>query len=443
MRLPDEDVPKIPAPAALVDSHGTILEGAFTPEWRGPGPSTIAYRMGTGRLLVGSADADPNTDQVITDLLDAIERAARRLPDQKACLARILGAGLAAASGRPITATGTLTEVLEYTKLGVTARAGKDVDLSFAGSWNDHPIEGPHALALALIQLVVNLKEHKQATEVTITASYGPTFTLSCPTDPAGSRSTVVTTSRSSGQRERWGAAYVRHIADALGGSVTSPRYPTPTRCEISLGFGTSRLALPLAVTDGVTITDDTPTWSEETGLSHGSSLTPYLTELVVDARKSPGAIISKYPFEARATGTNVWLAKPPNDGADIAREVVNGLAHERALWYGCEPEKTEVYALSWILSRTLGTSWPSENNLRFHLKFTEVCTALNLPLLDPQLDSMTLPDPSITAYLLSRLGGSLVETGSAVFLEVPAQSREHHLARLLGTDGRIPLITA
>ena len=429
MRLLPADVAKIPAAAALRASDGTIV--AHTPEWRGPGPGTLSYRMGTATVAIASDRMNPDADYVIGELLNTLRRGGDRIDARGRRRAQMLAASLEVAAGRPVTSTGTLADVLEATRIGVSARCDAHVDME--GEWDSTQVRGSDALAVALVQLVKNLEDHDHATQVHLAVSFGPTFTLRCLIVQSPRERPQVTTSRSAVERERWGAAYCRHIADALGGVISQPLTPTAATREITLALGTSRLALPLAVFKEATVSACTEAWTEETGSREAQPAPDRLLPVLQAARDLPGQIVSAYPWRARSTGSEIWAMEVINDEEDIIREVVNGLYHERALWAGVDPEATEVFALSSILATQIGGSWRPNSPITFGEQFPRACEALGLGVAPYDEDALSFPDARIAAYLLRTLGGELVAIGTSIALRTA--NRDHPLARMLQVD--------
>jgi len=113
------------------------------------------------------------------------------------------------------------------------------------------------------------------------------------------------------------------------------------------------------------------------------------------------------------------------NEGTDRIREVVNGLAHEVALWAGAqEPERTQGYALSWILSRALGGEWEPILPEAWAKRFPDACGVLGIPVPAWPAGHDRMPDAHIAAFLLAELGGRLESSGSDVLLLHPTNER-------------------
>src|SRR6202011_675974 len=100
-------------------------------------------------------------------------------------------------------------------------------------------------IALALVQLAVNARQHEEAERVFLRVGPGPTFSVEWP--GATRMAAAVSSHRHALRRERWGWGYVRMVADALGGAAVPPGAAGHGLTGACLGLGSPRLGLPLA----------------------------------------------------------------------------------------------------------------------------------------------------------------------------------------------------
>jgi hypothetical protein len=92
------EITELPLAAALADTLGDVI--ARTPEWDGPGPGAVSYPVRSVRLVVRTQPASALCDQLLTLLLDSIDRAARSLSGTQAQRVRMLGCSLRLVAGR-------------------------------------------------------------------------------------------------------------------------------------------------------------------------------------------------------------------------------------------------------------------------------------------------------------------------------------------------------
>src|SRR5207248_780201 len=105
-----------------------------------------------------------------------------------------------------------------------------------------------------------------------------------------------------------------------------------------------------------------TRAWDEETGIHPGkeASSDMHIESAARAAAAAPGTIVVTDRWWARATRKLIWIAVPPDDIVDRARDVLQGIVHERALWDGVpEPSQSQVFALASLLDAMLGTALP------------------------------------------------------------------------------------
>ena len=429
MRLEPGEVPRLPLPAALVDRDGGAV--ALTPEWPGPGPGTISYHTGHGHLLVGPDVPTPHLDVLVSDLLDELCAVAGNLPHEAALRARLLVAGLELVAGRPPEAAGAgpAAEVIELALAGIRART-QDLPVRVAGPLPEVTAPAPAAVALALVQLAVNAREHERAPHVVLGVARGPTFRVEW---PAGAGPPARIRSHRHGlRRERWGWGYVQMVADALGG-VALPPGPTAAGLEgACLGLGSERLALPLALVREGRVVRATEAWGLDDGMpTAGQSAGPTLARLVELAEGRPGSIAYLDLYRARTAGGGTWAALAPESGASRAADVLRGLQHERALLDAPEPHATRIQALATLLGTALGAPWPSPPPGLYRELLVAACAALGVAQPAP-VDVLAPPEPRVVAFLLSRLGGRIVQRGEDVYLLAPPSAAADPLLRAL-----------
>lgn len=104
-----------------------------------------------------------------------------------------------------------------------------------------------------------------------------------------------------------------------------------------------NRLSLPLALVRDGTVHKATRTWDEETALLPGRALPPTAraAQCVAAAAATPGSIVRVDGWCARTGRSGTWVAIPPDAVVERARDGLDGMVHERALWDG---EGDELY---------------------------------------------------------------------------------------------------
>src|SRR5262249_1779197 len=150
--------------------------------------------------------------------------------------------------------------------------------------------------------------------------------------------------------RQRWGLGFARIAADTLGGAVTAPYDSGGGTGTASFEVGLGRLALPVAGLRGRHVLRAARSWDEETGLTPGSEapLGSRVAWLRDAAMRTPGRIVSRDGWQARAGRALLWMAIPPDDVTERARDVIAGLVHERALTDQlAEPDRSRISALA------------------------------------------------------------------------------------------------
>lgn len=431
MRLDPSEVPGLPLPAALLAGDGGTI--AATPEWAGRCPGTLTYRAGAGNLLVAPDAPTPGLDALMGLLLDELGAAAAALHGDAALQAAVLAAGLALVGGRPAAAEppGTAEQVMALTAAAVRART-QDLVVQVVGPLPAGPVPAPAAIALALVQLAVNARQHEEAGRVLLRAGPGPTFSVEWP-DTARPRG-AVRPHRHALRRERWGWGYVRMVADALGGVALPPGPAGDGLTGACLGLGSARLGLPLACVRDGRVERATQAWEEEPGLPAPSEpVAGDLAVLVAAASREPGLIAFRGLHRARLRGERTWTVLAPESGSSRARDLLRGLHHERALWSAPEPHATRVSGLTTLLEVAMGEPWPSAPPGLYREGMAAACAALGIAAPEP-LDVLAPPDPRAAALLLAEAGGRLERRGDDAWLA--GADPASPLLRALGATG-------
>lgn len=424
MNLTAAEAAELPLAAAL--HHGDDLL-ATTPEWRGAGAGAVRYRAHHAVLTVDAADAGPACAELVARLLEALGRAADAAPHRMALRLRMLAAGCALVGGRAAGAAGPASEVLELACAGIAARTALRVSLRDGGG---DPVEDAAATALALVQLAANAERHEGATEVELAAS-GTTFSVSWNGIAAPAQ---VRTSRQRGDREGWGLGYARVAADSLGGAVYLPDAGCGRRTAV-LELGVRRLALPLALVSGNEVQRATTAWDEETGLVPGTAVAPEsrAARCVAAASRSSGGVVAVEGWTARRCARGTWLAIPPDGAADRARDVLQALVHERALWEGVTPPSAlRIVTLAAVLARALGSEMPRVPGSVWNRRAPEVAAVLGLRLPVPRCTGVAVMDPRVALVLAADLGEGLDADGDDLVLRVRPECRDDALVRVL-----------
>ncbi|MHB8508428.1 MAG: hypothetical protein ACYDGR_07245 [Candidatus Dormibacteria bacterium] len=439
MRITQSEAPNLPAAAALVDNTGAVV--AATKEWPQDAvdsAATTAYRMGSGAVLIAGAESMPHSGWVLEQLVAAIRGAAARMDEDQAMAAELYATGLEVTTGRRITEVGSLSSILELLRIGV-ARRTRLAALTPLGLWDESPVVGASAIALALVQLAVNAEAHGQAHRLAIEVEGGPTFiaTWEDPTATGEPDGPTIKTSRSRLLRERFGMAYVRQVCDALGGVVSNPSSPRPGIRQVVLSFGTARLALPLAQAIDGRIQMSTKAWVEETRIRDQDEVAGWLAELQDLAQSRQGEIVERNLFTARAVEAQTWFMLPPHGDSGRVGDALQELIHEKPLWRETEPESTKIHALSAILDRMLGLEWHNgASPATFAEIFPARCRDLGVAP-SVAIHGYRFPDPRIAAYLLAEVGETVTDAGGSPAVVVRADRRGHPLVEALAeADG-------
>ncbi|MGH7685659.1 MAG: hypothetical protein ACREN2_02410 [Candidatus Dormibacteria bacterium] len=431
MNLTLADLRALPLASALVGADGEVV--ASTPEWRGDGPGAASYPVRRSRLVVCVEPAAPDCAALLDRLLCELDSAAASATRPRSQQVRMLAASLRLVAGRSINGGASLAsdDVLVLARAGIEARTGLRVRTSSTTAFD---VAGGDAAALALVQLGVNAERHGGATEVTIGVITGAVGVMW-----RGDASTRVTTARRHQDRHRWGLGFARIAADAMGATVHAPQRCEDGRLVALLEVGVPRLTLPLAAVRDQRVVRATRSWDEETGALPGTPVTA--NQQVMDsytrAAREPGAIARTTSMAARSTGDLTWIAVPPDDAADRARDVVDGLTHEQALVDGvAEPQRSRINALAQLLNHALGAPLQRVVASAWSKRVNALARPFELRMPVPAYDGAGAVDPSVSALLAAEAGERFEVEGDSLWLRVRAAEMDSPLVRGLVSPG-------
>ncbi len=427
MHLTFTDLREIPLAAALLEGRRDVI--AHTPEWAGAAPASIAYPVRGKRLVVETRGADQTCSDLLDELLVTLDEACAATTGASALRLRMMTAsmGLVAGAGPP--GAGTTNDVVELARAGVAARTSLHVHVDTDGA-GTQPVIAPEVVALVLVQLAVNAETHAQATSVAI-SHHASSFRVSWAGSHEGHS---LQTARRRSDRHRWGMGFARIAADALGATVYAPRASNDGTMEATLELGLGRLALPLAAVRDDRVVRATRAWDEETHVIPGAlvSAPPRLAAVVDAARAASGAIALVEGWAARAAGSLVWVAIPPDDATARMHDVLDGLVHERALTEGLSlAHASRVRGLSLLLGVCLGRDMPRVPAAAWRRRMSELATVF--PSLDvPSFDGLGAMDPDVVALLATRTDGIFEIDGDRISLHVRNRASDDAVVRAL-----------
>ncbi len=430
MNLTIAEVCDLPLAALLTDAEGAPI--AATPEWRGAGPGTVLYRLRASRLAVAASPAEPASAALLDRLLTAISGASEALQGARRLRIAMLAASLRLVAGREVTTRGSSHDVVDMALAGIRARTGLEVCVEGRPAF---PVDAPEVVALCLVQLAVNAERHARTTHLTLAATDGAFHVLW----PGTAGRPELPTSRRWQDRRGWGLGFSRIAADTVGAALHGPVSRPDGTVAATLELGLRDLALPLAAVQGQRIERATRTWDEETGCLPRSVVRAgsRLSACVEAAAADPGAVVSRDGWSARLAAGRCWVAIPPDGVMERARDVIDGTAHERALWDGVpEPHPTRVFALASLLGSRLGAPLPRVPAGVWNRRMAMLAPALRLAA-PPCFTGLGALDPRICAYLAAELGGTLELSGDDLVLRLgPGQDGDERLAGLRAATG-------
>jgi hypothetical protein len=429
------EVTELPLAAALYDLDGSLI--VATPEWSGDGIGTVIYPARSARLAVATKPADPGSIVVLDLLLDVLQAAAAGLSGRRRLRVAMLAASLRLLAGRRVSTSGTSHDVLEFAAAGIRARTALQVRCVEPPPSTVH---APEVIALCLVQLAVNAERHARAAEVTLVQEEDAWHVVW----PGASLPAAVDTSRRRSDRRGWGLGFCRIAADALGAAVHAPWDRGDGTVAATLELGLRDLALPLAAVRDGRVIKATRTWDEETACLPGHGIAPAtrLAACVERASSSPGSVVDHEGWRARAAGGRTWVAIPPDDIVDRARDVLDGMSHEHALWEGVpEATTTTVFALTSLLAARLGTPLPRVPSAAWETGMRRVAASMGLDSRVPRFTGLGAVDPRIAAYLAAELGEELSVKGDDLMLRLrPGVGEDPRLVALTREEGWVRL---
>ncbi len=429
MNLTIGEVAELPLCAAMFDGDDMLTH---TPEWRDAVAGAVTYRVRQARLVVSAEEVDASCAEVVGALLEEIDRTARALPHRQALRVAMLAASLRVVAGREAGSAGTSRDVLEHACAGIASRTAMAVALA-----EERPfaVLSPAVAALVLVQLASNAERHDGATSVVLAAARGA-FSIAW---RGSSSAASARSARRRADRPRWGLGFARTAADALGAVLHPPvDAPDGTRVGV-LETGLSRLSLPLALLRGGAVHKATRAWDEETALLPGR--TPpadhRATRCVAAAAAGPGAIVRVDGWWARSARGGTWVAIPPDGIVDRARDVLEGMVHERALWEDVpEPARSRIFALAAIVGSMLGADLVRVPGATWNRRAPELARAFGVTTPVPVFRGAGAVDPRVALFLASELGTTLEADGDDLHLRIRPDRRDHPLLHAFRSQG-------
>jgi hypothetical protein len=418
---------------------GALLNGdellAHTDEWTGAGPGAVTYPARGSRLVLSTHAAHPACAAMVTRLLDEVARVAAAVPRVQSLRLGMLADSLRIVAGRSTATSGAGSDVLEHACAGIASRTALRVGIDRC---DDAAVLAPSVAALVLVQLAVNAEAHEQASAVTLSARDG-SFTVSWEGAPPRG---MPATARRRADRERWGLGFARIAADSIGARLFPPSDVDGARVAL-LETGLGHLALPLALVREGTVHKATRAWDEETALLPGSPVPPgsRAARCVERALGSPAEIVRVDGWTARHHAGATWIAVPPDGVADRARDVLDGMVHERALWDATpEPGRSRIVALAAILAALLGGELPRVPGTAWNARVRELAAAYGLAMVVPRFDGVGAVDPRVALFLALEVGERLETDGDHLVLHVSPRHRDDALVRALLPPGATSL---
>jgi hypothetical protein len=424
------ELSEFPLAAALVDGQDIV---ARTPEWRGAGPGAVGYRVRRNHLVVSTDNTHPMCAPVLDSLLAEIDITASCLPRRQALRVTMLAASLRIVAGRHVSDCGTSADVLEHACAGIASRTALQVGVEEESG--RFAVLAPAVAALVLVQFASNAERHDNADSVTLRASAG-SFTVSWQALPG---SPGAATARRRAEWQRWGLGFARIAADSMGGVLYPPVQDGEGARSAVLEVGLNHLALPLALIREGSVRKATRAWDEETSLRPGMAIaedgrTGRCTAAAMGAR---GAIARVDGWNARQGRGGVWVSIPPDGILDRARDVLDGMVHERALWDGVpEPGRSRIVALAAILAAMLGADLVRVPGDTWNRRAHEVARTYRLAMPVPRFTGVGAVDPRVALFLAAEFGEALETEGDELLLRIAADRRDDPLLRVFLSPG-------
>lgn len=430
MNLTLADLRALPLSSALIGRDGEVV--ACTPEWRGDGPGAASYPVRTSRLVVCVEPAGPDCAALLERLLSELDSAAGAATRQRALQVRMLAASLRLVAGRIVPTGDALMseDVLQLARAGIETRTGLRV---FTARSSSYPVPGGEAAALAVVQLAVNAERHDGADIVTIASIRGG-FEVAW----KGESTARVASARPRSDRRRWGLGFARIAADAIGGTVHAPHRHDCGGQVALVEVGAPRLTLPLAAVRDQRVVRATRSWDEETGALPGTPVTAneHVLDACARAARQPGTIVRAGSLAARSSADKTWIAVPPDDAADRARDVVDGLTHEQALVDGvAEPQRSRISAVAQLLNHALGAPLQRVGASAWTQRMHALAGPCALPMPVPAA-AVASVDPAVTALIAAEAGDGFEVEGEALWLRLRPGETQNALVRALVSPG-------
>jgi hypothetical protein len=426
MNLTIAEIRELPLAAALLDGDDEVV--VATPEWTGGGPGTVVYALRGTRLAVVTADADPSLAGLLDRLLGTMGSMAAALGGVQHLRVAMLAASLSVVAGRRVSTVGTSHDVIDLAVAGITARTALEVRVEGRPVFR---VRAPEVAALALVQLAVNAERHTRTTSVTLVQD-GSAFHVVWP-GTAGRDGHL--TQRNRRDRRGWGLGFCRVAADTIGAVVYPPADRGDGTVAATLELGLRDLGLPVAAIRGRRVIKATRTWDEETGCLPGTAVDPgtRLASCVEAAGVAAGKVADREGWTSRSAGERTWVAIPPDGVLDRIRDVLDGIAHERALWEGIAPAlQARVFALTSLLAARLGSPLPRVPATIWNQRMASLGPALGLQMAVPRLSALGALDPRIAAHLAAEVGSEMVADGDDLLLRVrPGAEGDERLSGL------------
>jgi hypothetical protein len=430
VNLTMHEIRDLPLAAALFDGDELL---AHTPEWSNAGPGAVAFPVRGRRLVVSTDATHPMCAPVVARLLEEIDGIARLLPRRQSLRASMLADSLRIVAGRGVATSGSSADVLEHGCAGIASRTALSVRIDRC---DDFAVLAPAVAALVLVQLAVNAERHEHADTVVLAAA-DEMFTVGW----HGSRGAAgAVTARRRAERARWGLGFARIAADAIGGVLYPAAEQTDGVRVALLEVGLHHLALPLALIRDGAVHKATRAWDEETALLPGASLPggSRAAGCAAAAAAAGGEIVCVDGWTARsvAAGTT-WIAIPPDAVVDRARDVLDGMVHERALWDNVpEPGRSRIVALAAILAAMLGAELTRVPGETWNWRAPAVAAAYELTTQLPRFEGAGAVDPRVALFLAREFGDRLDADGDDLYLRIAAEHRDDPLVRVFLAPG-------